>query len=539
MSVIEVSSLCSHAFVNDLRDKVATESAKCLDLVAYSQDILYIWNSTDACIHSVNIKHSIRDSDLETQLILHPIQGISFSPERLLLNFSNSLLALIAGTEGNSGISILDLPERWSTVHKSLKVNCKNLGERLFFGEQQTLRQAKWHPGSPSDSHLLVLTSDECLRLYDVSNGEVLWKCILSQKNILSPHSTIPSKISLGDTPIDFDVAPSIVEDVSRIRWPILVLWGNGDIYYVETAVEDERERITAQGPLRMFPSSDDNYGSDASSILILHTLPPIVSFSTCAGTIYNCIFLSNDSLKTDSEKSLCVVECIELEVGISLGEDDEMVSCPIRLMKNPTEKSMYFSIHKAGIHSITLPLVTKLYEFLENADAEFIYTHESLVEYLLCTGVNKGSSLTTLPLLGCSFVDLSSSLLVLLNNQDMINIKITPHILHSMQKLETFIDHNTDDDGFLLHIQNILKEHGPGPVMKLPESKPKDLYNVINKMKTQYKTTMEAHEKVAHKLETKSKILMAALLQQQKEISSLSEEKQQLYSASAQIAHR
>lgn len=540
MSVIEVSSLCNHAFINDLRDKICAESTKCMDVIAYGQDILYIWNSFDACVHAVNIKQSIRDSDLNTQLVLHPIQGISFSPEKLLLNFSSTLLALTANTDGNSGIAILDLPERWSTIHKSLKVKCTNIGERLFFGEQQTLRQAKWHPGSPSDSHLVVLTSDECLRLYDVSNGEVLWKCILSHKSKLSTHTTIPSKISLGDTPIDFDVGPPpVVDDASKIKWPIMVLWGNGDIYCVETAIEDDRERIPAQGPLRMFPSSDDNYGSDASSILVLHTLPPIVAFSTCVGTIYNCIYLNNDS-SSDSEKSLCVIECIELEVGISLGDDDELVSCPIHLMKNPVEKSMYFSVHKAGIHSITLPLVTKLYEFLESPEVDFSpYTSESLVEYLLCTGVNKGSSLTALPLLGCAFVDLSSSLLVLLNNQDLINIKITPHILHSMQNLETSIDQNHEDDGFLLHIQNILKEHGPGPVMKLPDSNPKDIYNVIYKMKLQYKATMEAHEKVANKLESKSTTLMAALLQQQKDVLSLGEEKEKLFAEAILIAQR
>lgn len=541
MSAIEVSSLCKHAFINEIRDKIPSEQTKCMDFIAYGQDILYIWNSFDVCVHSVNIKHSIRDSDLSTQLILQPRQGILFSPDRIFLNVSSTLLALSASSDDNSGIAVLELPERWSTVQKTLRVPCKNLGERLFLGEQLVLRQAKWHPGSPSDSHLLVLTSDECLRLFNASTGEVLWKCHLSQKVNRITHPSIPTKVTLGDTPVDFDIGPPpFEENPQKISWPILILWGNGDIYCVESTIEDSRERIPAHGPLRMFPSSDDNYGSDASSILVLQTSPPIVAFSTSIGTIYNCIYLTSEEQQNGYDKALYVVECIELELGISLGEDDDIVSCPIKLIRNPIEKSVYFSIHKAGIHSITLPLVTKLYEFLESSEPDFSpYSSESLVEYLLCTGVNRGSSLETLPLLGCAFIDLSSSILVLLNNQDMINIRITPHILHSIQNLEANVNHDKDEEGFLMHIQNILKEHGPGPVIRLPESDPQDIFNIIYKIKLSYKRTMDAHEMVGKKLETKTNSLMAALMEQEREIQRLSHEQENLYASARKIGER
>lgn len=541
MALCEISSLCKHAFVDEIKDKIGTEQTKCMDFIAYGQDILYIWNSFDAWIHSVNVKHSIRDNDNTTQLILQPMQGILFTPDRIFLNDSSTLLVLCASSDDNSGIAVLELPDRWSTAQKKLRVPCRNIGERLFLGEQLTLRQAKWHPGSPTDSHLLVLTSDECLRLYNTSSGDLLWKCILSQKTNRTLHPKIPSKVSLGDTPVDFDVGPTVIEgNLLTTVWPTYVLWGNGDIYCVESSIEDSRDKIPAYGPLRMFPSSDDNYGSDASSILVIHTSPPIVAFATSVGTIYNCILLNSEDQQSGNEKSLYVVECIELELGISLSEYDEIISCPIRLIKNPIEKSMYFSVHKAGIHSITLPLVGKLYEFLDSPDTEFVsYVSESLVEYLLCTGVNKGPTLEALPLLGCTFIDISSSLLVLLSSQKLINIRITPHILHSIQNLEACITHTKDDDGFLMHIQNILKDHGPGPIIKLPESDPQDLFNVLYKIKLSYKDTMDAHEMVGKKLEVKSNTLMAALIEQEKEIQRLSVQQERLFAEAQNVAER
>lgn len=540
MSLLDVSKLCKHVSVKEIKEKMCKSNSKCMDLIAYSHDMLYLWDSSEAYVHTVNIKHAISDSDLNTQLLLCPAQGMLFSPDRIFLNESSSLLALCSSSEERSGIAVIELPERWTMNRGQIKVSCINLGERLFLGEQLTLRQAKWHPASPTDSHMLVLTSDECLRLYSVLTGEVMWKCILSQSINRPTHSTLPSKVSLGDTPVDFDIGPpQILETPSRTKWPVLVLWGNGDIYCVETNIVDSRDKIPAYGPLRMFPSSDDNYGSDACSILALNTSPPIVSFSTSVGAVYNCLLLPSEE-QHGNESSLYVMECVELELGISIDEEDDIISCPIRMMRNPIEKSMYFLVHKAGIHSVTLPLVSKLYEFLDSNETEFTpYYNGCLVEYLFCTGLAKGSSLETLPLLGCTFVDLSSSLLVLQNSRDMINIKITPHILHSTHCLEVNLNHNADDDGFLMYIQNILKKNAPGPVIQLPQSDPRDLFNLIYRNKSLYKATMDAHELVAKKLEAKSKTLLSALRAQQEEVIQLDKEQKELYSMAKLISSR
>lgn len=73
-----------------------------------------------------------------------------------------------------------------------------------------TLNFVRWHPGSSTDSHLVILTSDEVLRCYDALDGDLLWSCVLSKHSVVS-HLNIPSRVSLGDTPVDFDfVSPTI-----------------------------------------------------------------------------------------------------------------------------------------------------------------------------------------------------------------------------------------------------------------------------------------------------------------------------------------
>ncbi|CAB0017744.1 unnamed protein product [Nesidiocoris tenuis] len=267
-----------------IRDFASTRgedpTKKCLGLIAYGQEIFYIWESCKNELHTANVKQSLRDDVWDEETVLRLRMPPLFTVERLLLNSSCSLMALT----GPEGVAVLHLPESWEK-NKIIHVPCVSLGERIFQGERHLLRCAKWNPGSPSDSHLVTLTSDECLRCYNVLDKSVLWSCHLSKHSVIS-HLNIPSRIMLGDTPVNFDfVSPTLQPDepLETAEWPILVLWGNGNIFYVVSTMTSKKPTIT--GPLLMSPASDDNYGSDASSLIVIRSSPPLVILSTCSGT--------------------------------------------------------------------------------------------------------------------------------------------------------------------------------------------------------------------------------------------------------------
>ena len=46
------------------------------------------------------------------------------------------------------------------------------------------------------------------------------------------------------------------------------------------------------QGPLRMHPPAEDNYGTDACAILCLRTVPSMLVVATSSGKLYHCVLL-------------------------------------------------------------------------------------------------------------------------------------------------------------------------------------------------------------------------------------------------------
>lgn len=69
----------------------------------------------------------------------------------------------------------------------------------------------KFHPGSKTDTHLVVLTSDNVIRLYNVENSEAIAVTAFAVGR--QPQGFIGGTKSsfleaLGDTAVDFDFAP-------------------------------------------------------------------------------------------------------------------------------------------------------------------------------------------------------------------------------------------------------------------------------------------------------------------------------------------
>jgi nuclear pore complex protein Nup88 len=47
-----------------------------------------------------------------------------------------------------------------------------------------------------------------------------------------------------------------------------------------------------------MHPPAEDNYGTDACSILCMHSNPPVLVIATCSGSLYHCVVLNKEEEK-------------------------------------------------------------------------------------------------------------------------------------------------------------------------------------------------------------------------------------------------
>uniref|UniRef100_A0A182XP30 Calmodulin n=1 Tax=Anopheles quadriannulatus TaxID=34691 RepID=A0A182XP30_ANOQN len=260
-----------------------------------------------------------------------------------------------------------------------------NLDEHLFT-ESATLEllQIRWHPASPTDSHLLALLSDNSIRVYDVDSLRHVWrigptptpqpvvigsgsgvgggsKHGSSASFVGSPGTAVASpgvtsKLaylnSLGDTAVDFDIAPprvvssatggsgSVGADTTfsptttlsttsstvtatkpaiapkegtlmndsviaqknkkapptagaggtKVEWPIVILRGDGNVYVLCAGIDTNRPKL--QGPISIQPQVDDNYGLDSCSLIVIPTLPPTVIIAESTGKTHHALFL-------------------------------------------------------------------------------------------------------------------------------------------------------------------------------------------------------------------------------------------------------
>ena len=49
--------------------------------------------------------------------------------------------------------------------------------------------------------------------------------------------------------------------------------------------------------PLPMHPMSYDNYGNEATSLLVMETVPPILVIAHSSGTLYHCVYMEGEKV--------------------------------------------------------------------------------------------------------------------------------------------------------------------------------------------------------------------------------------------------
>lgn len=474
-------------------------------LIAFCDGGLFVWDLHSSHLVHLNLLLASRNggpndekTDRTSQFRILTCSPVpSFSVERIVFNKSGHSLAIW----GQVGITIMQMPQTWErNVFSTESILCRTfpLAERLFASHGDlSLLQVLWHPGSAEDSHIAFLTSDNIIRIHNIYEPDKMIQVIsLGQIDSRSMSSMHPSLYSVfGDRAVSFDFGTPVnvpsklksARNKNTLAWPIFVLQGNGEILMFYTDIMSKNpKKYPVTGPLLVHPPAEDNYGTDACSILCLHTTPPIIVMATCEGKLHHCIVLNetnnaeqptsssasdltnNSHLMTLPEeqnkisetaeiyeqKSLFVFESVELELSLASHShannnvdpsDEDEYTCPIHLERDPTSDDRYHCIHAAGVHTVVLPWLAHYEQFCAEDEEEPLPNmslhDKGIVEHLICT--KPLASSPPFPILGLALTNnhlLGSNLIVLTTDMDFLTIplsdhyKVSPIIVSAMQ---------------------------------------------------------------------------------------------------------
>ncbi|XP_027988842.2 nuclear pore complex protein Nup88 isoform X3 [Eptesicus fuscus] len=388
---------------------------------------LFLWDGQGSSFLVVRLR-GLGSAGEESALSRHQrllcINPPLFEIYQVLLSPTQHHIALI----GIKGLMVLELPKRWGKNSEfeggKSTVNCSTtpIAERFFTSSTSlTLKHAAWYPSEMLDPHIVLLTSDNVIRIYSLREPQTPTKVIVLSET--EEESLILKKgraytASLGETAVAFDFGPlaAIPKNIfgqkgkdEVVAYPLYILYENGETFLTYVSLLHSPGNIgKLLGPLPMHPAAEDNYGYDACAILCLPCVPNILVIATESGMLYHCVVLEGEEeddqtsekswdSRADLIPSLYVFECVELELALKLasGEDDPFdsdFSCPIKLHRDPKCPSRYHCTHEAGVHSVGLTWIHKLHKFLasdeEDKDSlqELATEQKCFVEHILCT---------------------------------------------------------------------------------------------------------------------------------------------------------
>ncbi|XP_018403349.1 PREDICTED: nuclear pore complex protein Nup88 [Cyphomyrmex costatus] len=584
-SCTDLLRLNEKGLFKDIKASLSSGAKETRNILEIRDNVLYVWNADKCCVLTLNIAATRGKvgEDVPYQT-LRPTDPPIFEVTNVLINETATQLALW----GKLGIALVELPKRWGkdAVYeggkKEILCTNHNFGD---FGATTEIQRVRWHPGSTNDSHLLVLTSENSFRLYECDLGDAprLVKCWKVGRAPSSSPSKIPDFTSLGETAVDFDFATPTLRkpemfvntieikeaiDWNQIEWPILVLRGNGEVLIVRGNVLLEScENPVVLGSLSMYPSTDDNYGIDSCSIMCLQTTPPIVVIAMCTGKIYHAILLreilddddddrktwsqygSNYSLHTPDD-ALYVYECVELELGLLFTDDDKKYNCPIHLHCDKGNKSRYFCSHNAGIHMVSLPMVSQLEELIhgnKNNSGNYLPSllNQSVLQYLFSTRTKHTNVDEATPILGFGLLQEPCVLIALLHTGVVIDLSVIDlYYLPRIEQLEPVMNtaKKVNKEPFDVYIKKLLRRDVSQPItkigsrsMSLNESL-ELLYHATNIFRTQH---FVGHDKVREEIGKKVRTLKALKSHLLKELDTLMETKKELRQTAERLAER
>lgn len=570
MNSTDYLRLKEHKIFKETCESLPKNITKTLDLMVVHDNILFSWDFQINCVLSLNLKAArSKEGDNVIHQKLLPLHPPLFSAEFLIINDTGTLLAVA----GLSGILVLELPPRcppygaFDNNKEVVYCTTHSLDERLLSCSEMTeLRQAKFHPGSINHNHILVLTSDNMLRLYQIKNGEALKVAIYTvgeKPTTVFPGSKTPFLDLYGEVAVDFDFGqpqiieipkqnvkslqhpkaeqkyvnaetqtmdrivpktiekPKIEKEEYHLVWPVFILHSNMNIYYIEIDLQSQW-KPALQGPLPLI--SFETEQMEACSLICLNTLPQIICIALSDGTLCHSILLDdsnafqNNNQKTG--KQLLAFESIELELGLTISESiSNKFKCPILLKKDESKPDRYYATHNAGAHSVTLSCINDLNAFLsmpeDETSVDDIFANTSKAEYLVCT--KTATSENTNPVIGFALYYEPPSIITLLSDGSVVTLGVL--LCSSLPNVENII---LEEDvtsplkkmlkePFEKYIENILKKTSTQPILKLPnvhENNQENCYELLQRTaqvfrEEYFKNHIKAREELDKRIQT------------------------------------
>lgn len=438
MFKFNVSQFPEHSFFKYVKENSGVTSETPRNILQFKNNLLFGWDGRHYTLQILYMnKCNIQETTLQKVI---PAKVPFFEINRIAVNNVMNKCAVF----GPRGICILKIPllTTWSANGKyeseiTSTSSCDFLDE-AYFGKYSslTIQQIRWYPDRSEEKILVVLTTENALRLYSTDSMQLLKICPFSTRS-----KNLSVLASLGETAVDFDFGPPLATSYgvkTSFTYRTFILKGNGDVCCVQNLLENkpDGESLSVEGPLSMYPPSLDNYGiDDASSIMVVWSMPPILVLATGTGVLYHTIIIEGDELDQSccSERSdasgvgdisgtheasssmyLLVVGSVEPEMGLCINaERDELIPKPITLYKDPVLRSRYFCTHQGGVHMISLQsTILALEEYVNSSEnkedeCEAPALVGNSMKYLFCTRLQLDDfTINSKPLLGFTVMD-------------------------------------------------------------------------------------------------------------------------------------
>ena len=337
----------------------------------------YVWDAKNCNVMAAKLDGSETVRIVPTDTPLFNVTGLKVCPTGKWLLLS-----------GSKGVVALNLPQKITSGDGEIICRVLPIGDRFYSTYSKTcVLQIEWYPQSSPNCTLVVLSSDNNLRFFDLeANNQYPEQTVQLGTCKSFGNSGVSVKAALGGTAVGFAFGPSADEQL----WPVFVLRGDGSVVTLLTGVGDNAiYQPDVSGPLTMMPESESNYGADSCSILCIQAAagaPPILVIATESGILYHFVVLNHAA----KDAVLYAYESVELELGLDLN-DSLPFNCPIKLVYDPLASGhRYLCHHRAGVHCVALPMAAHLAELAMSEDNLAQITNhvqeDSVVEYLICT---------------------------------------------------------------------------------------------------------------------------------------------------------
>lgn len=473
----------------------------------------------------------------------------------------------------------MEMPLRWGAdgIYQDgkSKITCQTFNIHEHSVNHLEVVQTRWHPHSPTDSHLFILLSDNSIRAYDESILKHIWR-VGPVPNYAAVEKNLSYLQSLGDTAVDFDLAPAkIKEDENqddsleyalenihtsinslsiskkkvqpndqhkRIEWPIVVLRGNGSIFVLNAGLNTDKPRL--QGPLTMIPSQKGNYGDDSCSLLVIPTLPPTIIIAENSGVLHHMLLIDSPPEESSFDETkilakndweLYVLETIELELGLSEEKQMELSSTPVSLKRDPVNEQRYFCYHDTGLHGVTIGFLQELQSYVnEEYEIEPNMNVKSRAEYILSTKAFINSKINAIA--GIGLLQSPSGIFAILSSGHVVSLNTIKTTLVIFPELASptaiFSEHKTIDRKipFDQHIKALLHSGLTQPILKLDNTKPPSSHQafelLMSSIQVMRENLFQRHDEVRQEVAKRARILEFMKNQQKDEIAQLFEDK-------------